>query len=68
MPALMLPMTQEQAPRDHRVPLVPIHTLVAPRSIWKNANFVGICPQVGTMHMDRRNRRRPEGTYFGNLL
>ena len=59
MPASMLLRIEEQALRDHRVPLIPIHTLVGPRSIWNNANFVGTSSEVGTMHPDRRNRRRP---------
>ena len=58
----MSPMIQGQALRDYRVPLIPLQTPVAPRSIWNNANSVGTGPQVGTVHLDRRNRRRPEGT------
>jgi len=66
----MLLMMEEQVRRDHRVPLtpIPLRTLVGPRSIWNNANFVGTGSEVGTMHPDRRYRRRPEATSFGNLL
>ena len=64
----MLPMIQEQVLRDHRALLIPLHALVGPRSIWNNANFVGKSSEVGTMHSDRRNRRRPVETFFGNLL